>query len=155
MDMARNIVVGEDWTEEGLAGGNRMGSSTDVANMDYSGMLWLPVRGKPKARPRVGVNNKPFMPAKYMAWKEELGHELQRHGLTDLQLDNSMSLEVVFGTEGMWIQLRPVPEFTRPKHVRADIDNLIGGLMDGLQDAGVIANDDKIVEVHGWLQRRQ
>ena len=118
-------------------------------------MLYLPVRGKPKARPRVGVGNKPFMPPKYMAWKQELAAELERLGLTSLQLSNSMSLDVVFGTDGMWIQLRELRDFKRAKHVRADIDNLIGGLMDGMQDAGVIENDDLIVETHGWIQPRQ
>ena len=118
-------------------------------------MLYLPIRGKPKARPRVGVNNRPFMPKKYMAWKEQLGDELRRQGLSSLELSNSMSLEVVFGTDAMWIQLRELKNFQRAKHVTADIDNLMGGLMDGLQDAGVIADDRLIVESHGWIQDRQ
>ena len=117
-------------------------------------MLWLPIRGKPKARPRVGVNNKPFMPPKYMAWKKELAAELELQGLASLHLSNSMSLEVIFATEGMWVQLREIKNFQRATHVRADVDNLIGGLMDGLQDAGVIENDELIVEVHGWLEQR-
>jgi len=95
------------------------------------------------------------MPAKYMAWKEQLGNELRRLGLSSLELSNSMSLEVVFGSDAMWVQLRELKDFRRAKHVTADIDNLMGGLMDGLQDAGVIADDKFIVESHGWIQNRQ
>jgi len=63
-------------------------------------------------------------------------------------------LDVVFGTDYIDFQLYPMVDHVRPKHVRADLDNLAGGLMDALQDAETIKNDELIRELHIWIPKR-
>ncbi len=149
--MARQVVLG-DWN--GLEGNQGMGSSTNLEHVDRSGMLFLPIRGKPKARPRV-VKGNTYMPANYTAFKEKISIEMLDRGLIpSIPHAGPLSLEAIFGTDGMWFQLRPVPGHERAKHMKADVDNLLGGLMDALQDATVLEDDKQIIEVHGWIDRR-
>ena len=118
-------------------------------------MLYLPVRGKPKARPRV-VDKHAYMPDDYMAFKGKVDSEMRIRGMIPREMvTGPLSLDAVFGTDGMWFQLRPVPGHVRAVHVQADVDNLLGGLMDALQDATVYEDDKQIVEVHGWIDRRE
>ncbi len=132
-----------------------MGEPEDLGSMDREGMLYLPVRAKPKARPRVTVNGT-FMPADYTQYKRLIDSELRIRGLIPRkQEEGPLSLEVIFGSEGMWFQLRPVSGHVRAMHVEADVDNLVGGLMDALQDATVFKDDKQVIEVHAWIDDRE
>ena len=39
----------------------------------------------------------------------------------------------------------------RPRFGQSDIDNLAGGVLDALQDGGLIMNDNKVVELHAMF----
>lgn len=116
-------------------------------------MLYLPLRGAPKPRPRLGKGHT-HNPAEYTAWKAEVVKELHAMRLTNQDIAGALSLELVFGTDGMWVQLRPIKGFERAKHVQADVDNLSGGIMDAMTDANVYGDDAQVVELHTWIDRR-
>ena len=65
-----------------------------------------------------------------------------------------LRLDVNFGKDFTEWQLYPVP-FERPTGIRGDLDNLLGGFMETLQDAGVIENDSQIIQVRSQLWRDQ
>jgi len=76
-------------------------------------------------------------------------------GIHQRQLDMPLRLEAGFGTDYIDFQLFPLDaDHQRPKWVTADIDNLVGGFMDALQDHGLIANDKLIVEAELWIPTR-
>jgi len=111
-------------------------------------MIRIPLRGKPKPRPRV-TSHGTYMDKDYMEWRENVVLELHQQlnpNFDQPPIKGSLRLIARFGSDFMDIQLLKVDE-VRAKHVRADIDNLLGGIMDALQDAGVIVNDAQIVAV--------
>ncbi len=131
---------------------NEMVEPQHVEGVRRKGMLRLNVRGKPKPRPRADkgqVHN----PPDYTAWKHEVAHELAALNIQN-QIAVPVRLDVVFGTDYIDFQLYPMVDHVRSKHVRADLDNLAGGLMDALQDAGTIKNDELVRELHIWIPKR-
>jgi Holliday junction resolvase RusA-like endonuclease len=94
------------------------------------------------------------MPKKYVDWKEAVAAELLLLGHSDNMIGNTiegnLKMYTRFGSDFMELQLVKV-EHVRAKHVRGDIDNLNGGLMDALQDAEVIVNDAQIVGLESTL----
>jgi hypothetical protein len=94
------------------------------------------------------------MPPDYMQWKENVGVELLRlgrsTGVVGDGIAGNLRMITRFGSDFMELQLIRV-EHVRAKHVRGDIDNLNGGLMDALQDAGVIVNDAQIIGLESTL----
>jgi len=113
-------------------------------------MIRIPFRGKPKPRPRADRNI--HNPTEYTDWKADVAAWLQSEGYHKLEIDRPVKLIAIFGTDYIDLQLIELGDVSRPKHVRADIDNLIGGLMDALQTAGVLANDRWMlgIEAKGW-----
>jgi Holliday junction resolvase RusA-like endonuclease len=101
-------------------------------------------RAKPKARPRV-TKNGTFMPADYRAWREEFGWLLKAE--KPPHFTGSVELHLGFHTDGVQIVMTELDDATRPKHVRADLDNLIGGVMEILEDVGIVDNDRQVVMV--------
>lgn len=129
-----------------------MDARPDVEGVLEGRMLRLPLRGKPKPRPRVtkrGTYNDP----EYTKWKYRIADELKTLGVTN-QIIAPVRLDAMFGTDYIDFQLYPLVDHVRPKHVRADVDNLAGGLMDALQDAGTITNDELVRELHIWIPER-
>ena len=108
-------------------------------------MIRIPLRGKPKPRPRV-TSHGTYMDKKYTDWKIDVAEELAVQGIKEPSIEGNLKLILRFGTDFIDIQLLKIVE-VRAKHVRADVDNLIGGVMDALQDAGIIVNDAQIVAV--------
>lgn len=118
-----------------------------VLPSDWPQMVWLPLRGMPKKRPTV-TRNGTFMDHKYVDWKAEMELELSRRGLTGTNIDVPVHLYVSFRSGEIGLQLKPIPAALRPKHMRlADLDNLVGGVMDALQEADVISNDRLVYEI--------
>jgi Holliday junction resolvase RusA-like endonuclease len=107
--------------------------------IDFDG--FVPVRGKPKARPRV-TKNGTFMPADYRKWRDEFAVELAR--LKPPAYQGPVALRLDFQTDGVRIHMDAF-DGVRPKHVRADLDNLVGAVMEVLEDAGVVGNDRQIM----------
>lgn len=123
------------------------------ADATRDGFIRLPIRGMPKARPIVTGRNT-FMPPDYTAWKEQVIVELQAQGVLLPNYDVPRALKAMFGTDYIEFQLFPLEGHVRAKHVKGDIDNLTGGLMDALEQGDVIKNDRLIVRTDIWLAGR-
>ena len=102
-------------------------------------------RARPKARPRVTKMGNTYMPPEYMAAREEFGWLWK--ALNPPSFGGLLELHLGFHTDGVQIVLIEVEEGARPKHVRADIDNLVGFVMEVAEDIGVVGNDRQIVKV--------
>jgi Holliday junction resolvase RusA-like endonuclease len=83
------------------------------------------------------------MPATYVEWKENVATVIRLYGKN---LAGNVLTSMVF--HPTHITLR-VQETEKKRFGRADIDNLIGGVMDAMQDSGVIADDKHVVWVEG------
>ena len=120
---------------------------------DVPGMIRIPMRVVPKARPRV-TKNGTFMPKGYMAWKKEFVTQLKALRVPANKYAGNVALEVIFDTDEMWVQLVPIND-KKPKHLkRIDIDNAIGAVMDALQDAQIIEDDKQVVQLDvSYLQK--
>ena len=117
-----------------------------AADATREGWVRLPIRGMPKARPVFNTKTKNvYMPADYEAWKSRVQEQLAIQGVKAHNLDVPMRLEAMFGTDYIEFQLFPEPWHQRAKHVKADIDNLSGGLMDALEQGNIIDNDKLII----------
>jgi Holliday junction resolvase RusA-like endonuclease len=112
----------------------------------------LPWTGKPKARPRV-TKNGTFMPKDYQEWKKQVIEFLQATQYTGTITDPFM-IDLLFGSETVEITITELSGFKRAKYVRADLDNLIGGVLDALQDAEIIKNDSQAVSVRADIVAR-
>ena len=110
----------------------------------------------PKARPNVNFTQGiVYMPKEYEDWRQTMLSELVAQGLTrGAALTMPLRLDVNFGKDFTEWQVYPAP-FERPAGIRGDLDNLLGGFMETLQDAGVIENDSQFVQVRSQLWRDQ
>jgi len=116
-------------------------------------LLWLPMRPTTKKRPVV-TRNGTYMPPDYVAWKEELATYLVEHGVAGAGIDHPVKLFVQFESNRIGMQLVPLHNAVRPKYLGTmDIDNMVGAVMDGLQDADVIDNDRLVYELESkvWI----
>jgi len=106
---------------------------------------YVPLRGKPKARPQV-TSHGTFMPRPYREWRKDFGNLLllQR---PKKYMEQPIGVELEFGTDEVRIKTYPLFEAIRPTHVRADIDNLIGGVLEVFEDVHVVENDKQIYVV--------
>jgi Holliday junction resolvase RusA-like endonuclease len=98
----------------------------------------LPWAGKSKPRPRVtkhGTYNDP----EYTEWKENVSLVM---GSMMHQVDGKVRLGLTFNKDSVDLVL---VETERKRFGRNDIDNLAGGIMDALQESGVIDNDSQVV----------
>lgn len=115
--------------------------------------IWIPVPVVPKERPKVG-NRGVYYSKRYTDFREAVVEDLSRRKGIPHALEIPLSLEASFASGGFWLQLRPLvdsssgSDIRRPKKVRGDIDNLIGGVADAIQDAGIVANDSWFFETH-------
>ena len=115
----------------------------------------IPLRGKPKARPRV-TRNGTFMPKDYQSWREAFGMLMTTGRNPAPQLgDLPIALELEFGTEAVKVSLFEQPTAKRAKHVRADVDNLIGAVMEVLEDQGIVTNDRQVMLVVASVAEEQ
>ena len=107
----------------------------------------IPYRPKPKVRPRV-TSKGTFMPKEYREWKDLVAEHL-RISAKGSVFEGPVRLHLTFDTDEIDMTIISVDK-TRPKHVRADIDNLIGGVMDALELSGVVVNDKQVIEVQAF-----
>ena len=117
-------------------------------------LVRIPLATKPKARPNVNfAQGIVYMPPKYEEWRQHMLRELVAQGLTKgPPLTMPLRLDVNFGRDFTEFQLYPSP-IERPTGIRGDLDNLLGGFMETLQDAGVIVNDSQITQIRSQLWR--
>jgi Holliday junction resolvase RusA-like endonuclease len=62
-----------------------------------------------------------------------------------------VGVELVFESDHIKLRAYQLPSSRRPKYVRGDVDNLIGGVLDAMQDAGTINDDRQVLEVVAML----
>jgi Holliday junction resolvase RusA-like endonuclease len=93
------------------------------------------------------------MPKDYREWKQNVIEHLVEQGFDSHAIDYPVRMMVRFNSDSMEVQLFKLRNAKRPKYVRADIDNLVGGLMDALQEAGVVVDDRWIlgIEATAWI----
>lgn len=71
-------------------------------------------------------------------------------------VEGKCRIEMVFREKDVAIRVIPVIEdWQRAKGIRGDIDNLVGGVLDAMQDAGMIDDDRNVIEVHALIQKRR
>jgi Holliday junction resolvase RusA-like endonuclease len=114
--------------------------------------LWIPVRAVPKERPQVGKKGA-YYTERYLTFRQEVARELKAAKIKQMEIDYPVSIEAQFRSGGFHMQIRPIvgwENYTieRPTHVRGDVDNMLGGVMDALQDYGLLHDDKHVLESH-------
>jgi Holliday junction resolvase RusA-like endonuclease len=107
----------------------------------------VPLRGMPKARPRTNTKTgEVYMPADYQAWRADFGMLLKSEivkARSEHKFIGPVEVYLSFYPHGVRIQVMDSMTVRR-KHVRGDIDNLVGGVMEVLEDTQVVTNDSMI-----------
>ena len=101
---------------------------------------------KPKARPRMSGKTV-HMPTDYNKWKRDFAW-VARQAMKGKQFIGNVDVIMTFHKESVNITIMD-SESTR--FGQSDIDNLAGGVLDALQDGGLIVNDNKVVELHSMF----
>ncbi len=100
----------------------------------------VPWQAKPKARPNFDSRSKrAYMPDDYMEWKENVADFMALQGLPSLQ--GTVGLDVTFKKSGFIVV---ASEVKIKRFGQADLDNLLGGVMDAIQDGGGYTNDRQV-----------
>jgi Holliday junction resolvase RusA-like endonuclease len=110
--------------------------------------VMVPLRGMPKARPRVTIKGT-FMPPEYAEWRKDFG-TLLKSALNKAKGEHKFigPVEVYLSFYPHGVRIQVMDSMTvRRKHVRGDIDNLVGGVMEVLEDIKVVTNDSMIHRV--------
>ena len=100
-------------------------------------MYDFPVHPMACPRPRCTKFGRPYMPKKYMDWKNELVKMMEdkQHGLNH---PIKMKLDFIFFSENKpW----------GPHHLKPDVDNLVKAFMDAAQDGGMLADDSVVFSI--------
>jgi Holliday junction resolvase RusA-like endonuclease len=113
----------------------------------------IPFAGKPKARPRVKEGSPTYMPKDYVEWKDRVAEFVGYSGLRKRAMSGDVRVVMVFGPDSIEVEIEPSMT-ERPKGVRGDLDNLAGGLLDALQDAGLLPNDRHVVDLEASFPRQ-
>lgn len=119
--------------------------------MAFEWTISVPVRPKPKARPRV-TNRGTFMPKDYRHWRNELATLISLHKTPTF--DGPVEIDLIFDTDEITMTVRDTG-WLRVKHVRADLDNLIGAVMEVLEDTGIVENDRLVTSIHARFSKRE
>lgn len=124
----------------------------DVQQPTERTLIRLDMVTKPKARPNVNfAQGIVYMPQEYEHWRQDMLRELVSKGLTrGPSLTMPLELDCRFGRDFTEFQLYPSP-IERPAGIRGDLDNLLGGFMETLQDAAIIQNDSQITQIRSQL----
>jgi len=110
----------------------------------------IPWPGKSKPRPRV-TSKGTYNPTEYTEWKRDIAELL------------SLMPEVVGlqGEVGLVIKFHPDKISVLASQVQIkrfgqnDLDNLVGGLMDALQEAGVYKNDRQVTAIQAQFEKEE
>jgi Holliday junction resolvase RusA-like endonuclease len=116
----------------------------------------IPWRGKPKPRPRVtrhGTHN----PREYTEWKGNVAEYIA--AATREKFEGPVKVSMEFYSDEVAVIIQEYTsadsaQMVRAKYVTADIDNLVGGVMDAMQDSGLIENDKQVVNVSALVSLR-
>ena len=109
-------------------------------------MTWkmkFPFPAKPKARPR-GTKHGWHMPRPYMKWREQVVEAIEEADLPSFT--GRVKVFIRFTKDGFYVEITPSK---KDRYGNADLDNLVGGVLDALQDAATIENDRDVVVLVG------
>ena len=102
----------------------------------------IPERPVPKGRPRMSRKGKVYTPAETVraerAYVEAAGDDYPVY-------EGAVRLELTFQEDSTAVVIFPVADWETK--LRGDIDNYIKLALDGIQRAGIIANDRQVVHV--------
>jgi Holliday junction resolvase RusA-like endonuclease len=118
--------------------------------------VMVPLRGMPKARPRTR-GSQAYMPPEYQQWRKDFGTLLKSEitrGDYERSFIGPVEVYLSFYPHGVRIQVMDSMTVRR-KHVRGDIDNLIGGVMEVLEDTQVVTNDSMIHRVVATVAKHE
>ena len=101
-----------------------------------------------KAKPRPRGKGKVFYnPPDYMEWKADIALEAAlKYAKT--KFEGPVAIKISFRPTTFTVEIR---QTNRPRFGRSDLDNLAGGVLDALQDAGVIDNDRNVTDLEVWF----
>ena len=114
---------------------------------------FVPMPGKPKPRPKFNTRTGTvYMPKDFEEWREAFGWELAK--LRPPRFDGPVHVILHFSKDGVDIDIFSLPDdVKREPKVRGDIDNLIGGVMEVMQDIEVVGNDRDVLVVKASAYR--
>lgn len=106
------------------------------------------IKPKAKERPRHdGRNGRMHMPQPYLDWKGAFAYIARKDWAKWLTLNGYPIPSVIDGPVAVTVT------YTTPSgNMRPDLDNALGAVLDGLQDAGVIGNDSQVRELSGRIE---
>ena len=112
-------------------------------------VLELPWQGLPKPRPRV-TKHGTYNPKDYTSWKTDIAE------LVALTVKNQhtgrVKVGMVFRRDSVTVTIE---DTDNERFGRADIDNLSGGILDALQEAGIIVNDRNVTVLTGRFDNEE
>ena len=109
--------------------------------------LVVPLSPIPCPRPRVTSKGWTYYPAKYKAWKKDMG-DLLPPLLRDAGLEGPLHGPVIVWSTFVCRR----PKTTKLTHPKGDIDNFEKSLWDSLTDAGAWIDDCQVIVSHSEKQ---
>ncbi len=108
-------------------------------------VTYVDIPPMPKKRPRVTVNGT-YMPKDYVEWKQAAGY-LIRGALKKQRIPEFVGrirMDIVFDKKGFLLVIEGTDN---NRFGNADLDNLVGAVLDACQDCKVIHNDRDVIEL--------
>jgi len=84
------------------------------------------------------------MPKEYMEWKQAIAQDLQLNRVKPFH--GRVEIALTFNKRSVDVVIRECEHVVR--FGNADIDNLAGGIMDALENSGVLDNDRDVVSLY-------
>ena len=111
----------------------------------------VPWAAKSKARPNFNSEQKrAFMPKEYREWKESVAEFIGYQNVPSLV--GAVGMDIEFRKSGFVV----VASETKLKRFgRSDIDNLIGGVMDAVQDGGGYKDDRQVSGIRAQFNKEE
>ena len=111
---------------------------------------YIELKPMPKKRPIVTVNGT-YMPREYTQWKEDAGWHMLA-AAKGTKFKGRIFMGVVFDKDGFNLRIEDADD-EGDRFGQADIDNLLGAVMDAAQGCGLIRNDIDVVMVAGGFKQ--
>jgi Holliday junction resolvase RusA-like endonuclease len=104
-----------------------------------------------KARPNFDSRTKrAYMPKEYMEWKESVADFIKLQRVPSLS--GAVGMDISFRKSGFVVV---ASETQLKRYGRSDIDNLMGGVMDAVQDGGGYKNDSQVAGIRAQFYQEE
>ena len=127
-------------------GTDKCNDSLTTPNTKPAAPYEIVIEGRPrtKGRPRMTRSGRAYTPKETVEAEDRI---VEAVGDNHPVFEGPIKLELHFTNESTYVKITSLPDWEKPK-LRGDLDNYVKLAADGLQKAGVIANDRDVV----WLQ---